>query len=163
MSSYTNTIVKQHKDLPKLEKIKQTKKKILLLADDMRMHSGVANVSRVMVTGTIDKYDWVQLAGAIKHPDNGKIVDMSQAMKGENPNVHNPYLKIYATDGYGNPDLLREILELEKPDAIIHFTDPRQWIWLYNMEREVRKNIPIMYLNIWDDLQDPIYLLVQIF
>ena len=64
---------------------------------------------------------------------------------------------IYPTDGYGNPNLLREILVLEKPDAILHFTDPRFWIWLYNMEHEVRQTTPILYYNIWDDLPDPKY------
>ena len=45
----------------------------------------------------------------------------------------------------------------EKPDAILHFTDPRFWIWLYNMEHEIRQNIPIIYYNIWDDIPDPLY------
>ena len=49
------------------------KKKILLLADDIRMHSGIATMSREFVMGTIHKYDWVQIGGAIKHPENGKI------------------------------------------------------------------------------------------
>ena len=46
--------------LPKLRKIdpnRPKKKKILLLSDDLRMHSGIANVSRDFVFGTIDKYD----------------------------------------------------------------------------------------------------------
>ena len=51
--------------------------------------------------------------------------------------------------------MLRTILDIEKPDAILHFTDPRFWIWLYNMEHELRQEIPIMYYNIWDDLPDP--------
>ena len=29
--------------------------------------------------GTLDKYDWVQLGGAVKHPEQGKIIDMSKA------------------------------------------------------------------------------------
>ena len=29
----------------------------------------------------------------------------------------------------------------EKPDAIIHFTDPRYWIWLYQMENEIRQQM----------------------
>jgi glycosyltransferase involved in cell wall biosynthesis len=48
-------------------------------------------------------------------------------------------------------------MNIEKPDAILHFTDPRFWIWLYNMEHEIRQNIPILYYNIWDDIPDPIY------
>ena len=45
-----------------------TKKKILLLSDDIRMHSVIATMSREFVMGTIHKYDWVQIGGAIKHP-----------------------------------------------------------------------------------------------
>jgi len=44
---------------------------------------------------------------------------------------------------------------IEKPDAILHYTDPRFWQWLYNMEHEVRQNVPIFYYNIWDDLPYP--------
>ena len=54
------------------------KKKILLLSDDCRMHSGVATVSKDIITGTCHKYDWVQIAGAINHPDEGKIFDLSE-------------------------------------------------------------------------------------
>jgi len=132
------------------------KKKILLLSDDLRMHSGIATQSKEFVMGTIDKYDWVQIGGAIKHPEEGKIVDMSDAVK-KDYKIKDAYLKLYPISGYGNPDLLRQIIQIEKPDAIIHFTDPRFWVWLYQMEHEVRQNIPILYYNIWDDLPDPHY------
>jgi len=133
-----------------------SKKKILLLSDDLRMHSGIATQSKEFVMGTLDKYDWVQLGGAVTHPEQGKVIDMSQAVKAEY-GIDNAYLKLYPISGYGNPNILREILNAEKPDAILHFTDPRFWIWLYNMEHEVRQNIPIMYYNIWDDIPDPLY------
>jgi glycosyltransferase involved in cell wall biosynthesis len=131
------------------------KKKILLLSDDLRMHSGIATMSREFVIGTCETFDWVQIGGAIKHPEEGKVVDMSQALL-EEENVKG-FLKIYPISGYGNPDMLREIIHIEKPDAILHFTDPRFWTWLYNMEHEIRQQIPIMYYNIWDDLPDPEY------
>ena len=133
-----------------------SKKKILLLADDLRMHSGIATQSKEFVIGTMHKYDWVQLGGAVKHPEEGKVVDMSQAVSGEY-GIKNGYLKIYPISGYGNPQALRELILVEKPDAILHFTDPRFWIWLYQMEHEIRQNIPIMYYNIWDDIPDPLY------
>ena len=50
------------------------KKKILLLSDDLRMHSGIATQSKEFVMGTIHKYDWCQLGGAVKHPEEGKII-----------------------------------------------------------------------------------------
>jgi glycosyltransferase involved in cell wall biosynthesis len=133
-----------------------SKKKILLLSDDLRMHSGIATQSKEFVMGTLDKYDWVQLGGAVKHPEQGKIIDMSKAAKNEY-GVKDAYLKIYPISGYGNPNVLREVIGIEKPDAILHFTDPRFWIWLYNMEHELRQDIPILYYNIWDDIPDPLY------
>jgi glycosyltransferase involved in cell wall biosynthesis len=132
------------------------KKKILLLSDDLRMHSGIATVSKDIVMETIHHYDWVQMGGAIKHPEEGKIFDMSPSIQKEF-GVKDAYLKIYPVSGYGNEDLLREVMAIEKPDAILHYTDPRFWIWLYNMEAEIRRDIPIFYYNIWDDLPDPQY------
>ena len=51
------------------------KKKILLLSEDLRMHRGLATMSREFVLGTVDKYDWVQLGGAVKHPEEGKVIE----------------------------------------------------------------------------------------
>jgi glycosyltransferase involved in cell wall biosynthesis len=132
------------------------KKKIFLMSDDLRMHSGIATVSKDIVTDTLYKYDWVQMGGAIKHPESGKIVNMDQSMQ-KLSGVDDAKLTIYPVDGYGNGDIVRQILELEKPDAILHYTDPRFWVWLYQMEAEIRREIPIFYYNIWDDLPDPKY------
>ncbi len=132
------------------------KKKILLMSDDLRMHSGIATVSKDIVVETASHYDWVQIGGAINHPEEGKVFDMSKSLQDE-LGVKNGYLKIYPISGYGNQDILREILRLENPDAILHYTDPRFWFWLYQMEHEVRSKIPIFYYNIWDDLPDPLW------
>ena len=114
-------------------KLARNKKKILLLSDDLRMHSGIGTMSRFFVKETMNQYDWVQIGGAIKHPDRGKIADLSQAMQNE-LKIPDAYCKVYATDGYGDPNILREVMAMEKPDAILHFTDPRFWGWLYQME-----------------------------
>ena len=134
----------------------KNKKRILLLSDDLRMHSGIATQSKEFVMGTLDKFEWVQLGGAVKHPEQGKIMDLNQAVR-KQTGIEDAYLKIYPISGYGNPNVLREILTIEQPDAIVHFTDPRFWIWLYQMEHEIRQNIPIIYYNIWDDIPDPLY------
>ena len=131
------------------------KKKILLMSDDLRMHSGVATVSKDIVLETLHEYDWVQIGGAIKHPEVGKIVDMSEGLS--EFGIEDGYLRVYPVDGYGSEDILREVIDRENPDAILHYTDPRFWIWFYNMESEIRRNIPIFYYNIWDDLPDPQY------
>ena len=147
--------------LPKLKSVEvqdifNKKKKILLLSDDLRMSSGVGVMSKEIVMGTLDKFDWVQIGGAIKHPDEGKVFDMNETIRKET-GVEDAYLKIYPTSGYGNPDMLRTIIDIEKPDAIMHYTDPRFWQWLYQMEHELRQDIPIFYYNIWDDFPAPQY------
>ena len=92
--------------LRKVDKNKPKKKKILLLSDDLRMHSGIATQSKEFVLGTIHQYDWVQIGGAVKHPDQGKIIDMSQSVRNE-CGVDDGYLKIYPVSGYGNEHMLR--------------------------------------------------------
>jgi len=130
------------------------KKKILLLSDDLRLTSGIATVSRDMVIGTCHQYDWFQVGAAINHPEKGKLLDLSDNAK-ELTGVQDASIKILCNDGYGDPFLIRNLIYAEKPDAILHFTDPRFWDWLYNMEHEIRTQIPILYLNIWDDIPDP--------
>ena len=133
------------------------KKKILLMSDDLRMSSGVGTMSREFVLGTLQHYDWVQIGGAIKHPEDGKIVDMNEAMR-KQTGVKDAYLKIYPISGYGSTDLLRAVINMEMGvDAILHYTDPRFWGFLYQMEHELRQNIPIFYYNIWDDLPYPMW------
>lgn len=139
-----------------MENKKKRKPKILLLSDDLRMASGIATVSREFVTGTLDKYDWFQVGAAIKHPEQGKVLDISEDVR-KQTGIEDASLKILPWDGYGNPDLIRQLINSEQPDAILHFTDPRYWIWLYDIEHEIRQNIPIMFYAIWDDLPDPLY------
>jgi len=129
------------------------KKKVLLLGDDMRLNSGIGTMSKEIIEGTLDRFDWVQLGGAVQHPQAGQIADLSEEY--QKLGTKDAYVKIYAVNGYGNPDSLREIINIEKPDIVLHFTDPRYWGWLYNMEHELRQHTPLGYINIWDDLPFP--------
>jgi glycosyltransferase involved in cell wall biosynthesis len=132
------------------------KPKGLLLSDDLRMHSGVATMSRELVLGTVKAYDWVQIAGAIQHPEKGKVINMDAATA-QMTGVKDAHVTIYPVDGYGNEELLFAIMDREKPDFIMHFTDPRFWGWLYSLERQIRSKIPLTYYNIWDDVPYPMY------
>jgi glycosyltransferase involved in cell wall biosynthesis len=132
------------------------KKKILLLSDDLRMASGIATVSKELVLGTAHKYDWFQVGAAINHPEAGKVLDVSQDIQ-ERYGIADANVKILPWNGYGNADLIRQLINAEKPDAIVHFTDPRYWTWLYDIEHEIRQNVPLLFYAIWDDLPDPLY------
>jgi len=135
---------------------KNKRKKILLLSDDIRLTSGVGTVSRDIVTGTAHRYNWFQIAAAVNHPDKGKIIDLSDDINNQT-GLKDSYVKIIPNNGYGDPDLIRLIMNVEKPDAILIYTDPRFFVWFFNMSHEIRQKLPIFYYNIWDDLPYPMY------
>jgi glycosyltransferase involved in cell wall biosynthesis len=135
---------------------KDQRKKILLLSDDMRLHSGIATMARELVIQTAHHFNWVNLGGAMKHPDEKKAFDLSEDVN-KQCGIEDSYVRLYATSGYGTAEIVRELIKTEKPDAILHFTDPRYWTWLYDIEREIRQQMPLMYLNIWDDYPAPLY------
>jgi len=137
--------------------IEQSKrKKILLLCDDIRMTSGISTMAREIVVGTAHHYNWVNVGGAINHPDQGKRFDLNEDTN-KHAGINDASVILYPINGYGDPMFLKQMIEFEKPDALMMFTDPRYWIWLFQMEHEIRKQIPIIYLNIWDDLPYPMY------
>ena len=142
---------KSFKYLPQGER-----KKILLICDDIRVHSGVATVAREMVLNTAQHFNWVNIGGAINHQQKGQRFDLSKDTD-TNTGLTDSSVFIYPVDGYGNADLIRQLIKSEKPDAIMLVTDPRYFEWLFQIENEIRKFIPIIYLNIWDDLPTPLY------
>jgi len=135
---------------------KDKRKKILLICDDIRVHSGVANVAKEVVLRTTQHFNWVQIAGAINHPEKGKRLELSEDTN-KFTGLKDASVVIYPTDGYGNNALLRQLINAEKPDALFLITDPRYFTYIFNMEQEIRKKIPIIYLNIWDDYPAPMY------
>jgi hypothetical protein len=120
------------------------------------MTSGISTMAREIVIGTAHRFNWVNIGGAITHPDKGKRFDLNDDTN-KNAEITDASVFLYPVDGYGSPELIRQMLELEKPDAIMFFTDPRYWIWLFQIEHEIRKKMPIIYLNIWDDYPAPMY------
>jgi len=143
-------------ELLKLKKSKPEKKTILLLSDDLRLHSGIGTMSREIVVGTSEHYNWFQLGAAIEHPEIGKIIDVSDDVNNE-LGIDHADVKVMPWNGYGDAQILRYLLKTIKPDAIVHFTDPRFWQWLYHMEHEVRSQCPIVYYAIWDNTPFPNY------
>ncbi len=148
-------------ELPKLQPINgnQTKKpKILLLGDDFRLPSGIGTVSKEIILNSVKDFDWIQIGGAVNHPDAGKMLDISNDIQKET-GVQDASVKLVPYNGYGDRNVLFALIHAEKPDAILHFTDPRYWTWLYELEHEIKTtyNIPIMYYSIWDDLPYPMW------
>lgn len=93
------------------------------------------------------KYKFLSLGGAIKHPD---YRPQKTEQWGED-------WIIAPVDGYGNQDMIRSILRTEKPDIIWFMTDPRFWGWLWQMENEIRPNVPMVYYHVWDNYPYPTF------
>jgi glycosyltransferase involved in cell wall biosynthesis len=123
---------------------KKKKYKILMLSDHALSTSGVAVQSRFLIDGLIAKGHWSvrQFGAAIKH-ENYDVVQVSEDFV------------IKPVDGFGSPDMLRQTLATEKPDILFIFTDPRFFIWLWEMEDEIHQICPIAYWHVWDNLPVP--------
>ena len=132
------------------------RKKIMLICDDIRVHSGIATVAREIVLHTAQHFNWVNIAGAVTHPEKGKKLDLSEDTN-KNSGLTDSSVVCYPVDGYGDPSLIRQLIQLENPDAIMLITDPRYFVFLFSIENEIRRQIPITYLNIWDDYPAPLY------
>ncbi len=125
----------------------KTKKKIFVIADSPLVPSGVGTQTKYMIEGLLmtGEYSFICLAGAIRHPDYTPI-------------KVSPYEEdfiIYPVDGYGNPQIIREMLNIHKPDVLWFMTDPRFFVWLWEMEDEIRKNVPMIYYHVWDNYPFP--------
>jgi len=135
---------------------REKRKKILLMCDDIRTHSGIGTIAKEIVIHTAHCLNWVNVGAAINHPDAGKRFDLSPDTN-QLVGVDDTSVTLYPSNGYGNPDMVRQLMDIEKPDAIFIITDPRYWTWLFQMENEIRKKVPLIYLNIWDDYPAPMY------
>lgn len=116
------------------------KKTILLLSDHPLSTSGVGTQARWLVTGLVNtgKYTFRCFGGAVRH-ENYETT------------VVNPDFVIKPTDGFGDKGLLRKTLAQLRPDALMLFTDPRFFTWVWEMEDEIHQICPIVYWHLWDN------------
>ena len=123
--------------------------KILTLSDHPLSPSGVAGQTKYFIEALLKtgRYQFICLGGAMKHQDY-------------TPQQVDPYgddWRIFPVDGYGTHELIRSVLQKEKPDVLWFMTDPRFYGWLWEIENEVRANIPMVYYHVWDNFPSPHY------
>tara|TARA_R110001599_G_scaffold69087_1_gene194581 strand:+ start:1962 stop:3230 length:1269 start_codon:yes stop_codon:yes gene_type:complete len=124
-----------------------TKKKILVLSDHPLSPSGVGTQTKYMIEALLKtgRYQFICLGGAMKHADY-------------TPQKVEPWgddFRIFPVDGYGNHEIIRSVLQKERPDALWFMTDPRFYGWLWEIENEVRANLPMVYYHVWDNFPPP--------
>ena len=57
---------------------KGERKKILLMCDDIRTHSGIGTVAKEIVLHTAHRYNYLNVGAAINHPEHQKLLDLSK-------------------------------------------------------------------------------------
>lgn len=125
------------------------KKKILVLSDHPLSPSGVGTQTKYMIEALLktNRYSFICLGGAMKHEKY-------------DPQRVDPWGEdwvIYPVDGYGDPDVIRSIMQKERPDVLWFMTDPRFYGWLWEIENEVRAHIPMVYYHVWDNWPAPLF------
>jgi glycosyltransferase involved in cell wall biosynthesis len=123
-----------------------TKKKILLLSDHPLSVSGVGTQARWLINGLLEtkRYTFRCFGAALKHQDKQTVV------------VNEDFI-IRPTEGFGDPNMIRQVLAMEQPDALMLFTDPRFFIWVWEIEDEIHQVCPIVYNHLWDNPPWPEY------
>jgi glycosyltransferase involved in cell wall biosynthesis len=116
------------------------KHKVLMLCDDPMNTSGVGCQARHLIEGLIEKGRWTfrVFGGALRHEDYSVKV------------VNDDFI-IKPVDNFGTPEMLRQALIDERPDALFLFTDPRFFIWVWEQEDEIHQICPIVYWHVWDN------------
>lgn len=121
--------------------------KIFTIGDHPLSPSGVGTQTKYIIEGMLKtgKYQFISFGGAIKHPNH-------QPQKTEE--WGDDWI-IWPVDGYGNADMVRAMLDQNKPDILWFMTDPRFYDWLWQIENEIRVNVPLVYYHVWDNYPYP--------
>jgi len=121
--------------------------KVLTLSDHPLSPSGVGTQTRYFIEALLKtgRYEVISFGGAMKHQDYTPIRVEQWGDR----------WTIYPVDGYGTQEMIRSVLQKEKPDILWFMTDPRFYEWLWEIENEIRALVPMVYYHVWDNFPAP--------
>jgi len=121
--------------------------KILTISDHPLSPSGVGTQTKHILESLLNtgKYSVISIGGAVKH----------QNYQPQKTKEFEDDWIIFPVDGYGNQDLIRAMVRNHRPDMLWFMTDPRFFGWLWDIEDEIRANIPMVYYHVWDNKPYP--------
>ena len=125
------------------------KKKILVISDHPLSPSGVGTQTKYFIEALLktNRYKFICLGGAMKHHNYDPL---------EVDGWGKDWVVI-PIDGYGNHEVIRSVLQKEKPDLLWFMTDPRFYGWLWEIENEIRSLVPMVYYHVWDNFPTPMF------
>lgn len=120
--------------------------KILVISDDPRSNSGYGKITANFTRHMVEQGHEILL------------------MASSSPNAQMPFqsiewegCKLWRVPNYGHQEHVRYFLDEEKPDVILANADPRFFDYLFKMDNEIRKQCPLIFYHLWDDLPFPDY------
>lgn len=121
--------------------------KVLTLSDHPLSPSGVGTQTKYFIEALLKtgRYEVISFGGAMKHQDYTPIRVEQWGDR----------WTIYPVDGYGTQEMIRSVLQKEKPDILWFMTDPRFYEWLWEIENEIRALVPMVYYHVWDNFPAP--------
>jgi glycosyltransferase involved in cell wall biosynthesis len=127
----------------------EKKIKIFTISDMPLSPSGVGIQTKNVIESLLKtgKFQVITFGGAIKHPKHDPI---------KTEEWGDDWV-IFPVDGFGNPDMVRSVIRNHRPDLLWFMTDPRFFGWLWEIEDEIRSQIPMVYYHVWDNFPAPMY------
>ena len=126
-----------------------SKIKLLVVSDSIEIPTGVGGQAKKLLYGLqkTGDYEIVEIAGSLMKIDPPVYFHSVEIDK------HNyGAIKLYNTpDGYGNVGLFRQVFNIEKPDIVLAFSDPRFFTYLFMIDNEFRNKAKFVFYHTWDN------------
>jgi glycosyltransferase involved in cell wall biosynthesis len=120
--------------------------KVLFVTDDIRFPTGVGIQARKLLTGLLKTgyYDIVAIGGSI-------VPQSPQPLMIEG-------VKTYpVSNGYGDARTLKAVLNAERPEIVVLFSDPRFFEYAFSIDNEIRSMSKLVLYHTWDNKPYPAY------
>jgi glycosyltransferase involved in cell wall biosynthesis len=116
--------------------------KVLTISDHPFSKSGIGIQMNQLITGLLDtgKYSFFSVGAGLKHQN-------TQIQKVEE---YGDDWIVQPVEGFGDKNQMRQWLMGYDPDVVLFLSDPRFFIWGFEMEDEIRSRCPLVFWTVWD-------------
>jgi glycosyltransferase involved in cell wall biosynthesis len=121
--------------------------KVLFVTDDIRFKSGVGIQAYMLMKGLLrtGDYEIVSIAGSLVQQSSDPIMYEG--------------IRLYPSggNGYGDSALLKSVIQRERPDITVFFSDPRFFVYAFTIDNEIRPYTKFVFYHTWDNEPFPAY------
>lgn len=116
--------------------------KVLTISDHPFSKSGIGIQMNQLITGLLDteRYSFFSIGAGIKH----------QSLQPQKVDQYGDDWIVQPVEGFGDKNQMRQWLMGYDPDVVLFLSDPRFFIWGFEMEEEIRSRCPLVFWTVWD-------------